>query len=153
MYSSYTDIIQIKSKKEILDLVNDENIPYQEINLDDSSNECRKRIDDAIAAADAEIDGYLRIRYSVPLSEAPVMIRFISRSLALETLFYRRMPDSMPESIVQDVKARRATLKDIAKGQISLGIEITDSKPAAGTYKTTKTASDRIFTNDLLDKY
>lgn len=153
MYSSYNDIIQLKSRNEILDLVNDENLPYNEINLDDSNNLCRKRIDEAIAAADAEVDGYLRERYKVPLSEAPILVKYVSRALALEILFFRRMPDNMPESILNEAKSKRKMLENVSKGIIGLGIEVTDSKPASGTYKTNKDSSDKIFTNGMLDNY
>jgi phage gp36-like protein len=153
MYCSYTDIIQFKSVTEIVDLVNDENLPYSEIDLSDLSCRCRERIDEAIKAADAEIDGYLRQRYSVPLSETPVLIKYNSISLALEYLFFRRMPDKIPEAIITDAKSKRQMLKNIAGGFIGIGAEIVNSKPAAGTYKSNKENTNKVFTKDILDKY
>lgn len=153
MYCSYTDIINFKSSSEIIDLVNDEKIPYSEIDLTNTENKCRQRIDEAIHSADAEIDSYLIKRYSLPLTEVPVLIKYNSISLALENLFLRRMPDKMPEAITGDAKSKRQMLKNIAEGFIGIGAEKINSRPAEGTYKSNKENNTKVFTKDLLDKY
>jgi phage gp36-like protein len=153
MYCSHTDIIRFKSLTEILDLVNDENTPYNEIDINNAASVCRQRIDEAIKAADAEIDGYLRQRYSVPLSETPVLIKYNSISLALEYLYLRRMPGNMPETVTADAKSKRQMLKNIADGFIGIGAESVNSKSAAGTYKSNKDDSQKLFPKNILDRY
>jgi phage gp36-like protein len=153
MYSIYNDIIQFKSRNEVVDLVNDEGDAYDDVDLTSESDSRRIRIDKAITAADSEIDGYLMQRYKLPLTETPVLIKHISISLALEALYMRRHSDTISEAVAADAKTKRALLKDIAKGLVGLGVETTDSKPAAGTYLTDKKSTDRVFTKDVLDKY
>jgi phage gp36-like protein len=153
MYCSYTDIIRFKSAAEIMDLVNDEKLPYSEIDLDDPVSKCRQRIDEAIQAADAEIDSYLRQRYCLPLTETPVLIKYNSISLALEYLYSRRIPCSIPEAVISDAKSKRQMLKNIAEGFIGIGTEMINSKPAAGTYRSNKENTSKVFTKDILDKY
>jgi len=153
MYCSYSDIIKFRSLTEIIDLVNDENTPYNETDLNSPANICRQRIDEAIKAADAEIDGYLRQRYTVPLTEVPALIKYNSVSLTLEYLYFRRLPASVPASVAADAKTKRQMLKNIAEGFIGIGAETADSKPASGTYKSNKENTGRIFNDDMLNRY
>jgi phage gp36-like protein len=153
MYCSYSDIIKFRSLTEIIDLVNDENIPYNEINLESPADNCRQRIDEAIKAADAEIDGYLRQRYNLPLADIPVLIKYNSVSLTLEYLYFRRLPASVPESVSADAKTKRQMLKNIAGGFIGIGAETSDSRQAAGNYKNNKENTGRIFNDDMLNRY
>ena len=46
-------------------------------------------IDEAIADADGEIDGYLAKRYAVPISPAPKIINKCSKDIAVYNLFSR----------------------------------------------------------------
>lgn len=153
MYCTYNDILQLRSKYELLDLINDENIPYNEISLSDLNNPCRKRIEEAITAADAEIDGYLRQRYTLPLTEVPLLIKYTSCSLALEALFMRRLPEDMPATVLNDAKAKRNMLKNIAEGLIGIGIEEKSTNNASEKFTTNKSSADRQFTPDELKKY
>jgi phage gp36-like protein len=98
----------------------------------------------AIADAQAEIDGYLGGRYSVPLQEpVPESVRRLAVELAIYNLYARR-------GTVPDIRAERkkecvAFLEALGTGKISLGL---DPEPAGGAQKilTVRTSADRVFT-------
>jgi len=73
----------------------------------------------AIADADAEIDAYCGVRYDVPLSPVPAMIRKVSVDIAIFNLTSRR------ERVSDDRKKRYDNaikfLQSVAAGQIWLG--------------------------------
>lgn len=108
-------------------------------------------IDKAIADADEVIDGYLRGRYSLPLSSVPTLIGKISTDISIYNIYSRR-PERL--DINEIVKARYKdaidSLVKIQKGTITLGIAGTLT-PEPGVYKTNKSDEDKIFTDDLLD--
>lgn len=50
----------------------------------------QSRVDKAITTADSVIDGYLRGRYSLPLSTVPELIKTIAIDIAVYKLYERR---------------------------------------------------------------
>lgn len=107
------------------------------------------RVDDAIAYADQLIDGYLRGRYTLPLSPAPGLVKTLSVELALFHLYSRKMDLGMPDPVIARYKNAVRLLEHIQKGLVSLGIEEV-STPEAGMYKGTKRAADRVFGKECL---
>lgn len=107
-------------------------------------------IDKAIADADEVIDGYLRGRYSLPLSPVPTLIIKFSTDIAIYNIYSRRPEREMNETVETRYKDAIMMLKDIQKGVLTLGVAGTLT-PEPGVYKTNKTDEDRIFTDDLLD--
>ncbi|MEW6115378.1 MAG: DUF1320 domain-containing protein [Nitrospirota bacterium] len=109
------------------------------------------KVDDAIAYADQIIDGYLRGRYTLPLSSVPGLIGKLSVDLAIFHLYGRKFEMELPEGIMARYKNAIKLLEQIQKGLLSLGIE--SSSTEAGHYKTNKTSEDRTFSKDVLDAY
>ncbi|WP_425099138.1 gp436 family protein [Tropicibacter sp. S64] len=70
----------------------------------------------AIADADAMIDGYIKTRYTLPLDGVPDPIGVLSRRIAIYNLHVFE-PSS---KIVRDYEGAIATLKDIGKGIVQL---------------------------------
>jgi phage gp36-like protein len=104
----------------------------------------------AISDADAIIDGYLRTRYTVPLeATVPAIIASISVDLAVFSLWQRRYPDKLSETM----KERRANavriLERIASGTITLPITLTQAEAVATTIR----VSERTRLFDNLDQY
>ncbi len=108
-------------------------------------------VSEMIAAADGEIDGYIAVRYAVPLASPPKFINGISVSIAVYRLFERRasrlggINDAVKTAYENAVK----TLDAIAKGKLTLGV---DPPPSASTSgKKTDIAGDaRVFTKDTM---
>lgn len=111
------------------------------------------KVDDAIAYAEQLIDGYLRGRYTLPLSTIPGLIKMLSVDLAVFHLYSRRFELEMSESMMAKYKNAVKLLEQIQKGLVTLGIESADTGPGQGHYKTNKTAEDRTFSKDVLEQF
>lgn len=106
------------------------------------------RVDEALAAADAVIDGHCRGRYTVPFIVVPDMIAAIAEQLAIYNLYARKV-EEMPQTRDDQKKDAMELLKAIATGKITIGEPDADV-PEVGGVQTNTTANDRIFTKDLL---
>ncbi len=80
----------------------------------------------ALADADAEIDGYLAVRYALPLSSTPPLLT----DIALRVAIYKLHAKVMQDKIKADYELARADLLRIAKGDIVL--QVAGVQPAAG---------------------
>jgi phage gp36-like protein len=141
-YSTLDDIKAHIPEENLIQLTDDENLGT--IN--------QTRIDEAIEYADEIINGYLRGRYTLPLSPVPGLITKLSVDLAIFHLYSRRLELEMPESMMQRYKNAIKLLEQIQRGLITLGVD-SDVTPEPGEYKTSKTSNDRIFTEEVWDKY
>jgi phage gp36-like protein len=83
-----------------------------------------ERIDEAIQAAEAEIDGYLGMVVALPLATAPALLGRLAVQMALYHLFLRRNQGAYREVEYQNC---RALLRDIAAGRVSLGLAAADA--------------------------
>ena len=70
----------------------------------------------ALAAADAEIDGYLRGRYRLPLGESHELLTQIACDLARYNIY----KDGASEAIRRRADEARGKLKDLSRGVIRL---------------------------------
>lgn len=107
--------------------------------------------DEAILYSQTLINGYLRGRYTLPLTATPELLKVIAVDLSVYRLYARRFHTEMPEPVSDKYKNTMKLLEQIQKGTISLGIEAAGNPPELGEYRTNKTFRDRIFTKDLLD--
>ncbi len=92
-------------------------------------------IDEAIADADGEIDGYLAKRYAVPISPAPKIINKCSKDIAVYNLFSRIGIDESTDQKTYLNRYNQAIkfLTLVAEGKVSLGTETDDPATAAAT--------------------
>jgi phage gp36-like protein len=88
------------------------------------------RLNEAIADAQAEVDGYCGKRYRVPFSVPPRLVKRLTAILAKYNLYARR--DIVPDSLETQRKAAIKALDDISKGVVSLGVE-TEPTPSPET--------------------
>lgn len=117
-----------------------------------------KNIDQSKVSAMAQkaadiIDGFLRGRYTLPLSSSPPLITSIACDLTIYYLYERRFGLNMPETLQKRYENSMKLLKGIQSGMILLGIESSEKGPGSGQYKVNKTAKDKIFNQDMLEKY
>lgn len=100
-------------------------------------------IEKAISDADAEIDGYLSGRYTLPFSTVPPILNKLSVDIAIWNLYSRRtVPNEMRE---KRYNAAVAMLKLMAKGEVKLGVT-PEPTGAEQNIKASRETSDRIFT-------
>jgi phage gp36-like protein len=106
-------------------------------------------VNDAIAAADAEIDSYLGVRYSLPLAApAPARIKALSVDMAIYHLHSRR--GIMPEVRRDKYKDAVAFLRDVAAGRVQV-IGATGLEPLGDSENVVEvSSSERLFSRDKL---
>jgi len=144
MYCTLDDIKQQVSETTLIEITDD--------NLAGEIN--ASVIDEAILYSETLVDGYLRGRYSLPLSTVPTLIRILVADLAVFRLYSRRFHTDMPDSINDKYKNSIKLLEQIQKDIVSLGIETaTAALPELGEYRTNKTSDDRIFTKSFINRF
>ena len=116
-------------------------------------------IEREISRVDGIIDGYLRSRYTLPLSEVPPELAGYAEDMAIARI-YGCMPErTVPEDVTRAAKEAVAWLRDVQKGLATLSIATlppasTGTEPGAtGFFKTNKTKADRIFSDSVLDRF
>lgn len=103
----------------------------------------------AITDADAEIDGYLAKRYSVPLSPVPAVIQKFAKDMAVYNLVSRQGVDESDreKTYLNRYNAAIKFLMAVAEGKIEIGTG--SPKEAALTGFQVKSAP-RVFSRDSL---
>lgn len=146
MYSTLSDLKQAESDSILLQLSWDgDTTDSNPAAIDEDV------IESAIGSGDAVIDGYLATRYLTPLTTVPELIRTISVDLALFFLYRRRMRSNMPESITKSYDKALVMLKDIAKGVVSLDVElVADVRQDTVIECRTRT---KVYSSGYLDTY
>lgn len=84
----------------------------------------------ALADADAMIDGYLAVRYALPLASVPALIENVAGSIAIYNLHV-----AAPDPKVQaDYDQALRTLRDVSRGDIRLSVAgIEPPSPGTGS--------------------
>lgn len=85
-------------------------------------------LNQALADADSDIDGYVATRYSVPLEPVPAVITRLACDLARYYLY----DDQATETIQKRRDSAQAVLRDISAGKVSLG-DPASPAPQGGT--------------------
>lgn len=102
----------------------------------------------ALADADAEIDGHLMGRYTLPLASVPIVLTRYACDIARYFLY----DNHATEQVSKRYDDARRFLVAIGKGDISLGLDSAQQKtPVGGGPKATDTS--RVFTPDKLADY
>lgn len=142
-YSTLADLKNQIDEEILMQLTDDEGIGI--VNEDRATR--------GISDADEEIDGYVGIRYEVPLSTVPAIIRKLSVDIAIYNLYCRR-GDVVPEVRANRYKAGIKFLEQIAKGQLSLGAQDPEgSPPDSNAPKFSSDNPDRTFDRDKLKDF
>lgn len=120
------------------------------IQLTDDANTgaiVQDKVDEAIATADGEIDGYCATRFTVPFNPVPGIISKFSIDIAIYNL-YSRITETVPETRSDRYKNAIRVLEKIAEGKIKLGDsgDTPPSRPGAAMV----TGNSRLFTRDTL---
>lgn len=106
---------------------------------------------EAIADADAEIDGYLAKRYSVPFTKVPKTLNKFSKDIAIYNLVSRKGIDESDreKTYLNRYNAAIKFLENVAKGLIDIGVDENSTKNAAQTGFSIK-SSERLFSRNTM---
>ena len=99
-------------------------------------------VDDAISRAGAEIDSYLRARYTLPLAEP---VDPLLGDLAADIVRYKLQDDNPLDSVKERYEAAHQTLRRIANGQQHLAVPTVTSTLSVATE-----SPGRLFTHETL---
>ena len=90
-------------------------------------------VEQAIADADAEIDGYLAKRYKVPFAKTPQVINKFAKYIALYNMVSRKGVDEndREKTYLTRFNAAIAFLTKVAEGRISIGVSENNTEDAA----------------------
>ena len=147
MYCTLDDLKKDISETELIQLTDDERTGA--VNED--------RVNAAAGDAAELIDGFLRGRYALPLNPVPAIIKTIAKEITIYRLYLRRKRQSITQQMTDSYNAQMKLLGQIQKGDVNLGAGEVRSEaegtPSAGSYKTNKTAEDRVFSKETLDKW
>jgi phage gp36-like protein len=133
-YSTASDIYESLSQAEVVELSDDAGAGTIDTSV----------VERAIADADAEIEAELGVRYSIPFSPVPALVRAASVAIATYLLYLRRA-----KTLPDERKTRRdqivALLGQIAMGTRSLGSDGPAESSSSGP-RSSLAASDRRIT-------
>jgi phage gp36-like protein len=143
MYCTITDLTKIVSEQDMIELT-DDMIPAETI--------IAANVDKAISDASEMIDGYLRSRYSLPLSPVPGLIATLACDIAVYRLYARRAKLIPPEGVSERYKNALKLLVNIQKGELELGAGAA-ATPEISEAAGTTDAAPRIFTRDTMRNF
>ncbi|GAU08139.1 DUF1320 domain-containing protein [Desulfoplanes formicivorans] len=116
MYSAIEDLKKLLSESELLDLADDAGSG----SLEDET--VQAVLEEAIDAADREIDAYVGTVQTVPLADpVPGLIANISAKLAVHHLYLRRPGVAEPDSWQREHSRCSKLLESIVSGKIVIG--------------------------------
>lgn len=140
-YCDLTDILGVIPELELTQLT-DDSVPPVMVN--------QSAVDQAIAAAETLINGYIGSRYPLPLSSVPELINTIALDITVYKLYLRRKKKMPPEPIVTGYEDAKKLLKDIQGGRISLGVDKSgvETKPVSGGVSFS--SNERVMSRDSL---
>jgi phage gp36-like protein len=142
-YCTLEDIKGIVPEQDLIELT-DDMIPAETI--------IAANVDKAIADAGEMIDGYMRARYSLPLTPAPGMINTLACDIAVYRLYARRVKLTPPEGVSERYKNALKLLGQIQKCEISLGAGSSPTSEVSND-SVSVSAADRLFTRKTMEKY
>lgn len=144
------------SVREVLDMLKADmmNAIIGDEYIEDEAERLRKiepLADEAITDADAEIDGYLAKRYSLPFAETPKVLNKFSKDIALYNLVSRKgvNESDREKTYLTRYKDAIAFLTRVAEGLIDIGISGVSKESLSKTGFSMK-SSDRLFTRDSM---
>jgi len=154
----YSTIESLKKKIDVrllIQYVNDENVLEEEVDLESEADARVIRIKQVSSEVKDEIDNYLRGRYTLPLASVPSTIQTISDDRVIYNLKKRRHRDEMSESEQKIYNDSTKQLQSIQRGEILLDLEKVSATDNSGNGQiyTNKTASDKMFNDDLLMRF
>ena len=144
-YITIVDIENMVPESEIIMLTDDESLGN--VNSD--------RVDEAIEQADSEVNGYLGVRYSVPLgAPVPNIVVKLSTDIAIYNLYSRGVAETVPEVRRDRYLSAVKTLEKMSKGTILLDVApLPDPRELDSGAESNKTEDESTFNRDKLEGF
>lgn len=140
-YCTTNDIIDAITEDNLIAVTDDDNVG--EID--------QAKVDKAIARADELINNHLRLKYTVPFAAPlPQLVNDLSTDLSIYFLYSRRLETKVPEGIEKRYDKAINQLQQLQKGEMVLDLVSGDQQ---SELRTNKSAADRVFDKDSLDKF
>lgn len=152
-YSSIESLSNAIGEQSLVNYVNDEAVPENDIDLFDEDDLRVKRINAILEKVYDQINGYLTARYELPFAEIPKQLVPISDDMCIYYLVQRRNRNDMPKDIVDAYKVRLSELDKISVGKIILDVANEEPPGMSSEIQTNKKSTDRIFNDDAWSKY
>lgn len=105
-------------------------------------------LDRALDDADAEINGHLGAKFTLPLSPVPNVLERIACDIARYYLYDERVTEAVKDRYNNAVKF----LKGVVSGEITIGVDA-DSLTPAVSGGPEYVAADPVFSRDKLDDF
>lgn len=141
-YCTLDDILGVIPQRDLIQLT-DDTVPPVAVN--------QAVVDQAIAAADTLINGYIGERYSIPFSGVPELLKTLALDLTVYRLYLRRKKGEPPEAVKAAHDNALKLLRDVQAGKLSLGVTDTGQPvPQATGVAPSITTSDRLFSRTTL---
>lgn len=134
MYATRADLEKHLAPAELIQLTDDDQDGAADAGV----------IEQALADAQAEIDGYLATRYRLPLAATPTLLRRLAVDLALYRLYARR--DLSTEARAKQHDDAVALLKRLADGTVTLPLPPSTLE----TPPPSIVSGDRLFTRERM---
>lgn len=115
-YASLADLIERAGEDEILQVADRDGDGVADPDV----------VEAALIHADNQTNGYLAVRFTLPLATVPDLLRTWCVSIAR----YQLHRDGAPDYVVRDYKDALSALKDMVRGDVSLPIGVDDPAPA-----------------------
>lgn len=111
------------------------------------------KVAEAVLKAGSEIDAYCQVKYSVPFSPVPDLVKSLAEDIAVYNLFARRgfKENTADKAIMEKYKNAIALLRDIAKGLAAVGTG-TIEEPVAPPEMVVRTRT-KIFDEETLEYF
>ena len=138
-YCAQADLSARFGDEELKQLTDETNVPPTTIDATEVSNAC--------AEATSLIDGYLRARYTLPLTTVPDVLKKWACDIARFYLWDDRAGEGTP--VREAYKDAVKQLEAVAKGTFAL-VSSSGTDASQGSGSMAISTSDRVFTDDLL---
>lgn len=103
----------------------------------------------ALEDATATVNGWIAKRVSLPMADPPQMLKVITRDLALHRL-YANAGGIIPEAVQQVQAGAMAYLRDVARGEVSIGDDVAGDTAQASPGAVIEEGDGPVFTRDTL---
>jgi len=145
MYCTLADIQAIVPAQDLIELTDDDSLPPVAID--------QTKVNRAITDAGELIDGYLRGRFTLPLSPVPGLINTLAVDMVIYRLYSRRFKLTPPDVVKARHGEAMQILEQVRTGKISFGMENTGGAETPDAGGPVVNAPDRVFTRDSLEDY